>query len=73
MFFRYLEKEKGDIEPLFIDRVLNKEHFNGKICKNVCQKLVPDHFLISVYKPKKPLHARNSFKNNILQKRNISC
>ena len=41
MFFRYLEKEKGDIEPLFIDRVLNKEHFYGKICIKCVPKASP--------------------------------
>ena len=29
------------------------------------QKLVPDPFLILLYKLKQPLHARNSFKNKI--------
>ena len=47
-FVWYLEKEKGyDIETLFIDGVLNKEHFYGKIRKyaeNMHQKLVPDPF-----------------------------
>ena len=33
------------------------------------QKLVPDLFLILVNKPKQPLHARNSFKNNIFWKK----
>ena len=48
-FVWYLEKEKGyDIETLFIDGVLNKEHFYGKIRKyaeNMHQKLIPDPFL----------------------------
>ena len=31
-FVWYLEKKKSfDIEPLYIDRVLNKEHFYGRI------------------------------------------
>ena len=33
--------------------------------QNVHQKLVPDPFLILVNSPKLPLHARNSFKNEI--------
>ena len=33
--------------------------------ENVYQKLVPDFFLILVYNPKQPLHARNSFENKI--------
>ena len=33
------------------------------------QKLVPDSFLILVNNPKKPLHARNSIKNEIILKR----
>ena len=36
-FVWYLEKEKiYDIETLSIDRVLNKEHFNGKIMHKMC-------------------------------------
>ena len=34
--------------------------------ENVHQKLVPDPFLILVNNPKQPLHARNSFKKDIL-------
>ena len=37
--------------------------------KNMHQKLVPDSFLILVNNPKKPLHARNSIKNEIILKR----
>ena len=35
------------------------------------QKLVPDSFLILLYKLKQPLHARNYFKNKIFWKRII--
>ena len=36
-FVWYLKKEKiYDIETLSIDRVLNKEHFNGKIMHKMC-------------------------------------
>ena len=36
-FAWYLEKEKRyDIKTLFIDRVLNKEHFHGKIMQKIC-------------------------------------
>ena len=46
-FVWYLEKEKRyEIETLFIDRVLNKEHFHGKNMLKMCSKLVPDPFLI---------------------------
>ena len=38
-----------------------------KHAENVHQKLVPDPFLILVYNPKQPLHARNSFKSKILK------
>ena len=31
------------------------------------KKLVPDPFFILLYNPKQPLHARNSFENNILK------
>ena len=37
------------------------------LTENVHQKLVPDPFLILVNDPKQPLHARNSFKNDILK------
>ena len=39
-----------------------------KSCRNVHQKLVLDPLLILVINPKHPLHARNSFENNILKK-----
>ena len=32
------------------------------------QKLVQDPFLILVYNPKQPLHARNYFKNKIFER-----
>ena len=65
-FFRYLEQEKRyDTEAVFIDKVLKKEHFIEKTCKNVHQKLVPDPFFISIDNPKQPLPARNSFKSKI--------
>ena len=37
------------------------------LTENVHQKLVPDPFLILVNDPKQSLHARNSFKNDILK------
>ena len=38
-FALYLEKEKSyDIETLSTDRVLNKEHFYGKIMQKICTK-----------------------------------
>ena len=40
--------------------------FEGKSCKNVHQKLVPDLFLVLVNNSKQPLHARNYFKNKIV-------
>ena len=67
-FVWYLEKEKSyDIETFSIDRVLNKEHFYGRVMQKMCSKcaLVPDPFLILVNNLKKPLHARNSFRNKI--------
>ena len=60
---------------LSIDRLLNKEHFYGKIMKwknpaeGVHQKLVPDSFLILVNNPKQELHARNSFKIRYFERR----
>ena len=35
--------------------------------ENVCQRLFPDPFLTLVNNAKKPLHARNSFKNKIVK------
>ena len=41
-FIWYLEKEKRyDIETLFIDRVLNKEHFMEKSCRECAPKVSP--------------------------------
>ena len=40
--------------------------------ENVYQRLFPDPFLTSGNNTKKPLHARNSFKNKIFWKRIIS-
>ena len=38
-FVWYLDKEKSyDIETLSIDRVLDKEHFYGKIMQKMCTK-----------------------------------
>ena len=37
------------------------------LAENVYQRLFPDPFLTLVNNPKKPLHARNSFKNDILK------
>ena len=38
-FVWYLEKEKRyDIEKFSIERVLNEEHFNGKIMQKICTK-----------------------------------
>ena len=33
--------------------------------ENVYQKLAPDSFLILLNNPKKPFHARNSFKKKV--------
>ena len=53
---------------LSIDRVLNNEHFHGKLMqKNVHQKLVPDPFCTLVNNPKQTLHVINSFKEDILR------
>ena len=46
--------------------ILNTNH-----AENVHQKLVPEPFLIFLYKLKQLLHARNSFKNKIFWKRII--
>ena len=38
-FVLYIEKEKRyDIEPLSIDRVLSKKHFDGKSMQKMCTK-----------------------------------
>ena len=46
-----------------MDKILNKEWENH--AENVDQKLDPDLFLILLNNPKQPLHARNTFKNEI--------
>ena len=52
-----------------IDKVLNKEHFYGKIMQKMfTKKLIPEPFFIWVNNPKQPLHARNYFKNKIFLK-----
>ena len=54
------------MKTLSIGRVLYKKPFLWKNhAENVHQKLAPDPFLILLNNPKRPLHARNSFKNNI--------
>ena len=53
-----------DIETLAIERLLNSEHFYGKIMPKMCtKKLAPDPFLILLNNPKKTLHAGNSFES----------
>ena len=47
------------------ERVLNKEHFYWKIIQKMDTRGYPRPLLTSVNNPKKPLHARNSFKNKI--------
>ena len=32
------EEKRYDIEPLSIDRVLNKKHFYGKVIQKICPK-----------------------------------
>ena len=54
-----------DTETLSINKILNREHFYGKITENVHQKLAPDPFLILLYNQKQPLYARNSLLNKI--------
>ena len=66
MFDILRSKNRYDIETLSIDRVLNKGHLYEKShAENVHEKLIPDPILILVINPKQPLHARNSFTNQI--------
>ena len=68
-FVWYLEKKKRyGVETLFIDRVLNKEHFHAE---NMHHKLVPDPFLVLANNSKQPLHGKNYFKNKTFWKRII--
>ena len=66
-FVWHPKKEKRyDIDTLSIDRVLNKERFYWKIMQKMCTRgfsQIP--FLTLVGNPKKPLHAKNSFKNKV--------
>ena len=72
MFYLILEKKKRyEIATLSTDiTLLVKEHLYANTCRNMHQKLTPDHFLVW-YNPKQSLHARNSFKNRIFWKRII--
>ena len=65
-FAWYLGKVKRyEIETLSFDRVLNKEHFYGKIMQKilVLESSRPLFTLVNI--SKQPLHARNYFKNKI--------
>ena len=64
-FVWYLKKEKGHgIESLSIDRVLNRDHFYGKIMQKICCKSYSQNpFFILVNIPKQPLRAKNYFRN----------
>ena len=63
------ERKKYDIETLSIDRVLHKEHFLGKSCRKFASKASPRHlFTVLGKNPKRPMHVRRSFKNNIFWK-----
>ena len=48
-----------------INRVLNKEHFKGKVMQKVASKSSPRLLFNLVNNPKEPLFARNSFKNGM--------
>ena len=64
-----LEKKiRCDIETLFIERELNKEHFYNNHAENVHQKLAPDPLSILLNNQKQSLHTRNSFKNKVIKK-----
>ena len=53
-----------DIEILSIDRVLNREYFDGKNhAENVHQELALYPFLILSNNPKQTSHTGNSFEN----------
>ena len=71
-FVWYLGKEKRyDIEPLSIDRVLNKQHFYEMLCRKCAPKPSPRTLFNFVNNLKQPLHARNYFKNKVFWKRII--
>ena len=57
-----------DVDTLAIDTALNKGQFYGKIMQKYPPKASTRSFFILLNSPKQPLHARNSFKNNILGK-----
>ena len=65
-------KKRYDTETLSTDKVLKKERFYGKNnAENMHKNLVPDPVLILLNNPKQPLHARNSFTNQIFWNRII--
>ena len=72
-FVWYPKKVKRyDIDTLSIDRVLNKEHFYWKIMQKMCTRgYSQTRFLTLVGNPKKPMHAKNYFKNKVFWKRII--
>ena len=46
-----------------IERVINKEHFYGKICRKCASKICT--FLTQVNSQKQPMHARDYFVRKI--------
>ena len=58
----YLEKEKSyDIETLSIDRVLNKEHFYGKIIRKCAPKASPGPLFYFGKQPKTAIACKKFF------------
>ena len=58
----YLEKEKSyDIETLSIDRVLNKEHFYGKIIRKCAPKASPEPLFYFGKQPKTAIACKKFF------------
>ena len=71
-FVWYLEKEKRyHIKTLSIDRVISRNIFMEKSYRKCAQKASPRPLFNFGKYPKQPLHARNSFKNNMFWKRII--
>ena len=58
-----MKEKRYDTETLSIDRVFIGTFLLENHAENVQQKLAPEPFLVLLNKPKKSLHAGDSFEN----------
>ena len=55
----FKKEGRSDIETWSINRVVNKERFNRKVCRKCTTKTVPRPFFNFLSSPKQLLHTRN--------------